>query len=110
VYASVDTRANIISFADLEDIYEITYKKGKSFTVHHPDRDLLYHGKKSLYVADFSNLLQDRKSFLVKMHTKVKEACARVAYELVHCSRYPLLQETIPTTISWRKHYESNSF
>jgi hypothetical protein len=51
--------------------------------------------EKKLYIADFSNLIQDRQSYLVKTNMKGKEVCARVACELVHRSGYPLLQEAI---------------
>jgi hypothetical protein len=60
VYASTDTRANVLSFADVEGLYDVTYDKGKSFTVHLPDRDIVFYRKKKLYVADFSHLLSER--------------------------------------------------
>jgi len=34
VYASEHTKANVLSFADVEDLYEITYTCGDSFVVH----------------------------------------------------------------------------
>jgi hypothetical protein len=82
VYASTDTRANVLSFADVEDLYDVTYDKGKSFTVHLPDRDIVFYRKKKLYVADFSHLLNERKAFLAT-YTKGQEARAKAAYDLV---------------------------
>jgi hypothetical protein len=37
VYASEHTKANVLSFADVEDLYDITYKRGDSFVVHMSD-------------------------------------------------------------------------
>jgi hypothetical protein len=94
VYTSTDTRANVLSFADVEDMYDVTYEKGKSFTVHLPDRDIVFYRKKKLYVADFSDLLNDRQAFLTT-YTKGQEARAKIAYDFVRRSGYPSLQEAI---------------
>jgi hypothetical protein len=37
VYASEHTKANILSFADIEDLYEIKYTRGDAFVVHMSD-------------------------------------------------------------------------
>jgi hypothetical protein len=42
VYASDDTRANVLCFADVEDMYDITYVPKEGFTVHLPDRDITF--------------------------------------------------------------------
>ncbi len=42
VYASEHTAVNILSLADVEAIYPITYTPCTSFTVHLPDRDILF--------------------------------------------------------------------
>jgi hypothetical protein len=42
VYTSSDTKANVLSFADVEDLYKITYEPHESFTVHLPDRDIVF--------------------------------------------------------------------
>jgi len=34
VYVSADTKANILSFVVVEDMYEITYELQERFTVH----------------------------------------------------------------------------
>jgi hypothetical protein len=75
-------------------MYNVTYKKGKSFTVHLPDRGIVFYRKKKLYVADFSDLLNDQQAFLAT-YTKGQEVCARIAYDFVHRSGYPSLQEAI---------------
>lgn len=42
MYASADIKANVLSFPDVEVTYNVTYKKGKSFTVQLPDRNHVY--------------------------------------------------------------------
>jgi hypothetical protein len=42
VYASEETKANVLSFADVEDKFEITYVRGQTFTVHIPEEDVVY--------------------------------------------------------------------
>jgi hypothetical protein len=37
VYASEHTKANVLSFGDVEDLYKITYTRGDSFVVHMSD-------------------------------------------------------------------------
>ncbi len=54
VYTSSDTKANVLSFADVEDLYKIMYEPQESFTVHLPDRDIVFHRRDKLYVIGFS--------------------------------------------------------
>jgi hypothetical protein len=54
VYASEDMKANVLSFADVEDLYDVTYVRGESFVVHLPSRDLELVRRGKLYVADFA--------------------------------------------------------
>ena len=42
MYASEETKANVLSFADVEDKYEITYVRGQMFTVHMPGEDVVF--------------------------------------------------------------------
>jgi hypothetical protein len=54
VYASEHTKANVLSFADVEDMYEITYTRGDSFIVHmSDDKHVEFKRKDKLYVADW---------------------------------------------------------
>jgi hypothetical protein len=41
-YASRGTKANVPSFAAVEDLYEISYTQHEAFTVHMLDRDLVF--------------------------------------------------------------------
>jgi hypothetical protein len=50
MYASEDTKVNILCFVDVEDAYDIIYTPWESFTMHLLDRDIVFcsHGK--LYI------------------------------------------------------------
>jgi hypothetical protein len=44
---------NILSFAEVEEKYPITYEPYEGFTVHLPERDILFRRVGKLHVADF---------------------------------------------------------
>jgi hypothetical protein len=52
VYASEKTKANVLSFTDVEDLYDIPYVQKRAFIVHMGDRDLVFNRREKLYVAD----------------------------------------------------------
>jgi hypothetical protein len=52
VYASAQTKANVLSFADVEDLYEISYVQKEAFVVHMPTGDLVFSRRDKLYVAE----------------------------------------------------------
>ncbi len=43
VYTSAETKANVLSFAEVEDKYRITYIPKEAFVVHLADRDIAFH-------------------------------------------------------------------
>jgi hypothetical protein len=55
VFVSSETKANVLSFAEVEDMYEINYVPCTSFVVHLLGRDIEFVRKGKLYVADFSD-------------------------------------------------------
>jgi hypothetical protein len=52
VYASAQTKVNVLSFADVEDLYEISYVQKEAFIVHMPTGDLVFSRHDKLYVAE----------------------------------------------------------
>ncbi len=52
VYASDKMKANVLSFADVEDLYDIMHIRKCAFVVHMGDRDLVFKRRQKLYVAD----------------------------------------------------------
>jgi hypothetical protein len=48
VYASAQTKANVLSFADVEDLYEISYVQKEAFVVHMPTGDLVFSRRDKL--------------------------------------------------------------
>jgi hypothetical protein len=92
VYASEDTRANVLSFANVEDLYDITYVRGESFVVHLPSRDLEFARRGKLYVADFT---KEGLVHATQVVTKGEEARAEKAYKLVKNLGFPSMYEVI---------------
>jgi hypothetical protein len=48
VYSSQETKAKVLSFADVEDLYEITYKQEEAFMVHMENKDLVFKCRKKI--------------------------------------------------------------
>jgi len=53
--ACADCPANILSMADVEDRFPITWEPGESITVHAEERDIIFRRKEKMWVADFSD-------------------------------------------------------
>ncbi len=92
VYASEETRVNVLSFAEVEELYNITYMPRAAFIVHLPEQDLEFKRKGKLYVADFT---EHKPLYVMQVYTKAEEERAKRAYELVRNSGYPSYQEAI---------------
>jgi hypothetical protein len=54
VYESESTKANVLSFAAVEDQYEISYVSGEAFVVHMDERDLVFRRRDRLYIAEWT--------------------------------------------------------
>jgi hypothetical protein len=93
VYATANTKANVLCFADVEDLYEITYEQGTSFTVHLPDREIIFKRRNKLYVADFQEYYGNLLA--TKSYTKGEMHCTAQAYDFLKMSGYPSVQEAI---------------
>jgi hypothetical protein len=98
VYASEDTKANVLSFADVEDMYEITYIRGEAFIVHMGDRDLVFKRREKLYVADLQET-EYRVQATVRenemVYTKEEVGRAKLAHEFLKNSGYPSIGEAV---------------
>jgi hypothetical protein len=80
-----------LSFADVEDLYKITYQPQESFTVHLPDRDIVFHCRNKLYVANFELPVVAA----TRAYTKAEEARAKEAYDLIRNCVYHSYAEVI---------------
>jgi uncharacterized protein YktA (UPF0223 family) len=92
VYASNETKANVLSFAKVEELYDITYVPREAFIVHLLEQDLEFRRKGKLYVADFA---KQKPVYATQVYTKAEEERAKRAYELVQSSGYLSYQEAI---------------
>jgi hypothetical protein len=92
VYTSTETRVNVLSFSDVEELYPITYGPFVGFTVHTSVGDMLFEKKGKMHVADFAAY----SSVLVtQVYTKAETARAHAVQELVRNAGYPSYQEVI---------------
>lgn len=93
IHASESMHANILSLADVEDIYPVTYIPTKLFIVHLPDHDIIFNRVGKHYVVDWSKMYN---TFVTKgVYTKAEEHRAKLAYVLIQNSGYPLLVEAV---------------
>jgi len=83
---------NILSFAEVEEKYPITYEPYKGFTVHLPERDILFRRVGKLHVADFG---VDRQVHMSQAYTKGEVSRAMKVRELQWVCGYPSYQELI---------------
>jgi hypothetical protein len=94
VYSSKDTHANILSLAEVEDLYPVTYVPRTSFTVHLPDRDIAFYRRGKHYIADWNQVIGHVYASN-KVYTKSEENRAKLVYEFLKKSGYPSMEEAI---------------
>jgi hypothetical protein len=58
-FVSNDTVASVLSLADIEDMYRVTYEPCVSYTVHMNDRDLVFEQRGKLYIGDFTDWINE---------------------------------------------------
>ena len=100
VHASEKAMANVLSFAEVEDKFNITYLPGEGFVVHLEDRDILLARVGKLYVAKWNDVMNEASSHLTTQETESRYTMAEVnrakqAYQLASASGYPSVQELI---------------
>ena len=105
--ACEDTKASVLSLADVEDLYQVTYIPKKAYIVHMNDRDLVFKRRNKLYVADFSDWInQDfEESYAAicmmtvaekeHMYTKKEVERAKKAGEFVKNAGFPSEGEAV---------------
>ena len=59
----------MLSMADVEDMYMITYVQGESITVHMDHRDVVFSRREKMYVADFSDWLAVDQQRVEQLYT-----------------------------------------
>jgi hypothetical protein len=86
VHSSEKSMANVLSFAEVEDMFEITYLLGEGFMVHLHDKDILFACIGKLYVEKWDDVMNDAKSHVTMqetelMYTKAEVKRAKQAYQ-----------------------------
>jgi hypothetical protein len=108
VYASKEARANILSFAAVEDMYKVTYNRGEGFTMHMPERDIVLKRQDNLYVVDwvevgsaYTTVQENERLYSAEQVHRAKLACKFIcncgypspaeAIHIIHDGNIPLL-------------------
>ncbi len=97
VCASDEVRANILSFAAVEDMYNVTYSRGEGFTVHIPERDIVFRRRDNLYIVDWAEVgsvhatVQENES----LYSAKQVRRAKLAHEFVRNCGYPSPAEAV---------------
>jgi hypothetical protein len=94
VYASEDAKPNVLSLAEVEDLYRVTYVPGQAFIVHFPCKDIEFKHVGKLYVANLKSLSNSNAVFATveeneEIYTRSEVQKAKEAYEFLKCSGYP---------------------
>ena len=100
---SNDVAANVLCGADVEDMYEISYVQGESFTVHMRDEDLVFHRRDKFYVADMrawangdsSRVFVNTEVGNESEYSKAEVVKARKARELINNSGFSSEREAL---------------
>ncbi len=97
VYASENTAVNVLSLADVEDVYPITYNPRTSFIVHLPDRDIVFTKRGKHYIADCTDVVQVYATAVEneQLYTKAEIKSAKEAYDFLKNSGYPSQEEAV---------------
>ena len=100
VHASETAMANVLSFAEVEDMFEITYPLGEGFVVNLHDRDILFACIRKLYIAKWDDVMNKARLHMTtqemeSMYTKAKVKRDKQAYQLASTSGYPSVLELI---------------
>jgi hypothetical protein len=85
IYANTETHANVLSFAEVEDHFPITYVPRESFTVHLQDRDI-EEGRCTLRTGSKSGQRTPLRAFIQRPKS----------YELKEPMTYSVLAGTLP--------------
>jgi hypothetical protein len=81
VKSSSKLRVSILSFAQVEDVFSITYNQRESMVVHLPERDVIFHRQGRLYVADMSDWLDRPSTSLVTTSAEKESGYSRKEVE-----------------------------
>ncbi len=99
---SEQAKPNVITLADVEDVYKVTYIPGQAFIVHLTCCELKFKREGKLYVANYQDVLTPKVYQVcttVKdnetIYTRTEICSAKEVYEFLKCSGYPSPDEAI---------------
>jgi len=97
VYASDEAKANVLNSAAVEDMYEVPYNRGEGFTVHMPEKDIVFKRRDNLYVVDWAEVgnvhatVQENES----LYSAEQVRRAKLAHKFIRNCGYPSPVEAV---------------
>jgi hypothetical protein len=94
---SAKTKVNVLSFAAVEDFYDIMYLRREAFVVHMPGKDLIFKCRDKLYISEryaegtVDTTVQENEI----LYSKNQVRWAKMAHEFLKNSGYPSLGEAV---------------
>jgi hypothetical protein len=89
----------VLSFADVEDLYDISYVQKEAFVVHMPSEHLVFSRREKLYVAELNKadvgMVQATVCENEALYTKEEVKRAKEAYQFLKNSGYPSASEAV---------------
>ena len=90
----------ILSFAEIEDKYKISYLPREGFVVNLDDRDICFQRCGKLFVADWYDVMAASRVYAMAQETeaaymKKEVSKAKTANELIKMSGYPSISEFV---------------
>ena len=100
VHSNEKVMTNMLNFAEVEDMFKITYLLGEGFIVHLHDKDILFACIGKLYVTKWDDAMNEASSYVTiqemeSMYMKADVKRAKQAYQLPSASGYPSISELI---------------
>jgi len=94
VYASEKTKVNVLSFAEVEDKYEISYINAQTFTFHTPEGEDAVFSRQNKLQVSYWCIDEGAANAMVReneqLYTKEEVHRAKQAHKFLKCSSYPL--------------------
>jgi len=99
VYASEKTKVNVLSFAEVEDKYEISYINAQTFTFHTPEGEDAVFSRQNKLQVSYWCIDEGAANAMVReneqLYTKEEVHRAKQAHKFLKCSSYPLADKAM---------------
>ncbi len=98
VYCSPEVKVNVLCFAEVEDLFEVTYREQEGFTVRLQNgKEILFARRNKMFIAKVKDVASVLATIAEKktQYSTAEVKKAEVAYELLKNAGYPSAAELI---------------